>query len=325
MVNAYARNLRLGLALAAAGALAACGGGSTASTSTLNLGITDAPLDNAMDVVISFTGVEVKPVNGAPIDFNFTAAQQLHMLTLTGGQTATFLNGKTVPAGQYEWVRLMIDPTVGSSYLMDSTGGQHNLIIPSGAESGLKLIQGFTMPVGGVANFTVDFVLSKSIIMPPGQSPDYMLKPVLRLVDNAQVGTIAGTFQSATLTAQNNCGTHPPVVYVYPGAPAADFTPDDIYVPANGATDAAPVPPAATEVEPLVTQTATLNSSNQYAFSIPFLLAGDYAVAFTCDPDDPAADESATMPSPIHFTTYSANGVPAAVPVTMNAITTITF
>ena len=80
------------------------------------------------------------------------------------------------------------------------------IVIPSGAETGLKLIQGFTMPVGGVADFTVDFVLAKSIIAPPGRLPGYMLKPVLRLVDNAQVGTIAGTLQSSTLAAQPHCG-----------------------------------------------------------------------------------------------------------------------
>jgi hypothetical protein len=219
--------------------LAACGGGSNASSgsmSTLNLGLTDAPLDSATKVWIQFTGVEVKPVNGNAIDFNFSPARGFDLLSLSGGRTATFLNGQSVPAGDYEWVRLMVDTTPGASYLIDSTG-QHNLTIPSGAETGLKLIQGFTMPVGGVADFTVDFVLSKSIIAPPGHAPDYLLKPVLRLVDNAQVGTISGTFQASTLAAQPNCGTHAPVVYVYPGA---GVTPDDIYLPTSPAVDAPP-------------------------------------------------------------------------------------
>jgi hypothetical protein len=46
--------------------LSACGGGGS-STSTLNLGITDAPLAGATKVWIQFTGVELKPVNGDPI------------------------------------------------------------------------------------------------------------------------------------------------------------------------------------------------------------------------------------------------------------------
>lgn len=282
--------------------LSACGGsnGGSPAGSSINLGLTDAPISGATKVWINFTGVELKPVNGNPIDFNFSPAHGLDLLTLQNGVTASFLNGESVPAGQYEWVRLMIDSTAGSSYVIDSTG-QHSLSIPSGAETGLKLVQGFTMPVGGVADFTVDFVLSKSIIAPPGQ-PDYMLKPVLRLIDNSQVGTISGTFQSSTLAAQPNCSTRPPVVYIYPGS---GVVPDDVYNPINGITDASPAAGSPAEVEPLVTATAALNSNSMYAYSVAFLTTGNYTVAFTCDSDDPAIDESALTPNPIHFAVYS--------------------
>src|SRR4029077_12893255 len=138
------------------------------SMSTLNLGLTDAPVSGVTKEWIQFTGVEVKPVGGNAIDFMFSPEKGFDLLTLQGGTTATFLNGATIPAGQYEWVRLMVDTSASASFVMDSTGGQHDLTIPSGAETGLKLIQGFTMPVGGAANFTVDFVLSKSLIAPQG-------------------------------------------------------------------------------------------------------------------------------------------------------------
>jgi hypothetical protein len=312
--------LMIGWAMAATLALAACGGGggssSAAQTSTLNIALTDAPLAGASKVWVQFTGVELKPANANSVVINFSPARGFDLLTLTNGTTAMFLNGAIVPAGQYEWVRLIIDPTAGSSYLVDATG-QHNLTIPSGFETGLKLIQGFTMPVGGVADFTVDFVLSKSIVAPPGQGPDMMLKPVLRLVDNAQVGTISGTFQPATLSAQANCGTSPPTVYIYPGS---GVTPDDIYLPATGAVDAPPPTGMPAEVEPLVTTTAALNTSSLYAYSVPFLPTGNYTVAFTCDVDDPSVDESALTPNPIHFTVST-----QAVMVSMNQTTTVNF
>src|SRR5438552_697447 len=188
------------------------------------------------------------------------------------------------------------------------------LSIASGAETGLKLIQGFTMPVGGVASFTVDFVLSKSLIAPQGQSPDYLLKPVLRLVDNTQVGTISGTFAASTLSnpSNTNCATRPPVVYVYAGA---GVTPDDIFNPPAG-TDTDP----AVGPQPLTTATAALNSMNDYAYSVAFLPAGTYTVAFTCDPDDPSIDESAANPDPIHFVVH-----PTAVMVTANMTTMVNF
>ena len=294
-------------------ALTSCGGGGGGTgMSTLNLALTDAPVTGVTKVWIAFSGVEVKPSGGDAVDFAFAPDKGFDLLGLQNGVTATFLNGATIPAGQYEWVRLMVDTTPGASYVIDASG-QHNLTIPSGAETGLKLIQGFTMPVGGVANFTVDFMLSKSLIAPPGQSPDYMLKPVLRLIDNAQVGTISGTFQASTLAAQSNCGTRAPVVYVYSGT---GVQPDDIYVPPTGMsdTDTAPL------TEPLTTATAALNSMNEYAYSVAFLSAGTYTVAFTCDPDDPSVDESALSTDPIHFVVF-----PQAVTVSANGTTTVDF
>jgi hypothetical protein len=273
--------------------------------STLNLGLTDASVSGVSNVWIRFTGVEVKPAGGNPIDFMFSPAKSFDLLTLQGGTTATFLNGATIPAGQYEWVRLMVDTSAGASFVMLSSGQQHDLTIPSGAETGLKLIQGFTMPVGGMANFTVDFVLSKSLIAPQGLSPDYLLKPVLRLVDNSQVGTISGTFQAMTLSIP--CGTRPPVVYVYAGG---SVTPDDIY----NSPDTTDLPSAA---QPLTTATAALNSMNDYAYSIAFLPSETYTVAFTCDPDDPTVDESAL--GTIHFAATQ------AVAVTANMTTMVNF
>lgn len=293
--------------------LGSCGGGGSASTSmsTLNLGLTDASVSGVSNVWIRFTGVEVKPASGNPIDFMFSPAKSFDLLTLQGGTTATFLNGATIPAGQYEWVRLMVDTNPGASYVVDTAGpsSPHDLTIPSGAETGLKLIQGFTMPVGGVADFTVDFVLSKSLIAPQGLSPDYLLKPVLRLVDNTQVGTISGTFAASTLS-NTKCTTPPPVVYVYAGA---GVTPDDIYNPPAGMPDMDP----AVGAQPLTTATAALNSMSDYAYSIAFLPAGAYTVTFTCDPDSPTVDESAT--GAIHFAT------PQTVAVTANMTTTVNF
>jgi hypothetical protein len=118
------------------------------------------------------------------------------------------------------------------------------------------------------------------------------------MVDNAQVGTISGTFQASTLAAPSNCGAHAPVVYLYSGA---GVIPDDIYNPASGATDT----DATGTAEPLTTSTAPLNSSSDYAYTIGFVPAGTYTVAFTCDTDDPNVDESALLPDPIHFTVYS--------------------
>jgi hypothetical protein len=278
--------------------------------STLRLDITDAPLATATKVWLQFTGVEVKAVGSSAQSFMFTAPKGFDLLTLQNGNAATLLGDTAVPAGEYEWVRLILDPAVGSSYVIDLSG-QHDLRIPSGAETGLKLVRGFTMPAGGRADFTIDFVLQKSIIAPPGQSPDYKMKPVLRMTDNITVGAIAGTFAAQTLSAIPACTGKAPVVYLYQGA---GVVPDDIYNPLDGSADTVPL------VDPLVTATATLNSSSQYAYRIAFVPVGTYTVAFTCDNDDPLVDENVAPAIPLAFTTYA-----QPVVVTASQTTTASF
>jgi hypothetical protein len=291
--------LRIGFAAALAClTIAGCDGGGAAvsgQTATLSVALTDGPLSSATKVWLQFSGVEVKPVGGSAQTFNFSPAKGFDLLTLRNGNAAMLLGDTTMPAGDYEWIRLMLDSTAGSSYVIDSTG-QHSLRMPSGAETGLKLVRGFTMPAGGRADFTVDFVLDKSILTPPGQSPEYMMKPVLRITDNIQVGKIAGTFAANALTAIPACTGKAPSVYLYSGA---NVVPDDIFNPLNGAADTAPT------VDPLVTTTAAINGSGVYAYQIAYVPIGTYTVAFTCDNDDPVVDENAVPATPLNFVVYA--------------------
>jgi hypothetical protein len=299
---------RCGPVAAAIAALIIAGCGGDEGTSTLNLALTDAPVDNATVVWVQFTGVELKRAGGSPETILFPAPKGYDLLTLQNGNAATLLGDTTVDAGEYEWVRLILDPAAGSSYIIDDDG-QHALRIPSGAQTGLKLVRGFTMPAGGRADFTIDFVLHESIIAPPGQSPDYLMKPVLRLTDNVETGSIAGTFAEPTLAGIPACAGKSPLVYLYTGSAV---TPDDIYNPLEGTPDTAP------DVYPLVTAAAAPNDSSQYTYFIGFVPAGTYTVAFTCDEDDPAVDEDAA--TPLGFTVY-----PTPVVVTAGQTATANF
>jgi hypothetical protein len=51
------------------------------------------------------------------------------------------------------------------------------LLVPSGSETGLKLVSGFTVPSNGVVDYTIDFDLRHAITCPTGQSPACILKP----------------------------------------------------------------------------------------------------------------------------------------------------
>lgn len=291
----------IGCALALA-ALAGCGSGggdsSGPGTGTLRLGLTDAPVDQADAVVVQFTGVELKPKGEAAFSRDFATPKTLDVLALQGTTRALLLDGETVPAGEYEWMRLKVnaDPAVRDSYV--TIGGQEcEMRIPSGSETGLKLVRGFTVAAGTLTDFTIDFDLRKSVVQPPGQQTGqmtcdgqaYLLKPVVRLVDNLQVGTIGGAVDPTLIATA--CAATPDKagkVYLYgPYAandPIPDGVPDDVDGDSEGeaATDG-PDPLDSAIVDP---------ATGAYLFG--FVQAGSkYALAYTCDEDDSMIDADA--------------------------------
>ena len=143
------------------GMLAACGGGGSESPAAQQFGrmtlrITDSPVTDAERVVVEFTGLELKPVDSPnPEVFDF-APRQIDLLALDGGGSEILLNGELVPAGNYEWIRLKVNAgrNASDSFIELKDGSRHALFIPSGNETGLKLIRGFTIGVAGTNDFT---------------------------------------------------------------------------------------------------------------------------------------------------------------------------
>jgi Domain of unknown function (DUF4382) len=317
----------IGCALALA-ALAGCGSGggdsSGPGTGTLRLGLTDAPVDQADAVVVQFTGVELKPRGGTAFSRDFATPKTLDVLALQGTTRALLLDGETVPAGEYEWMRLKVnaDPAVRDSYV--TIGGQEcEMRIPSGAETGLKLVRGFTVAAGTLTDFTIDFDLRKSVVQPPGQRADatscdgqvYLLKPALRIVDNLQVGTITGTVDS-NLIAASRCvasTAKPGNVYLFGPYASTDPVPVPDDVDGNPADGADPITTA--QVDP-----------DTFQYTIGFVAAGRYVVAYTCDADDATvdADVAPTPPATSETVNFTPpDGTP--VDVTANQTVTVDF
>lgn len=271
--------------------LSACSsnGDSTSDSASgkASLSITDAPVDDATSVVIQFSGVTFKPVGAAQeVVANFGAPRQLDLLQYQDGRSALLLDNVVLPAGDYEWIRLTVDnqPNVRDSYLTQTTGGECELRVPSGAESGLKLNRGFSLPANGAIALTIDFDLRKSLHAPPGQSGQgvdctqgYLLRPTLRLVDNANVGAIVGTVDNTLVTT--GCL---PKVYVFGGS---GVVPDDLEE-ANTTGDVDPIVVASINVQ---------NGATTHPYNAAFMPPGDYTVAFTCSDDPATTDEVLTF------------------------------
>jgi hypothetical protein len=300
MKGPICRVLQILLAAGIAAVLSACGGsGSSGGNGALTLAITDSPVDDATSVVVQFSGVAFKREGSAPeMVKNFMPTpRQIDLLQYQEGRAALLLDGVMLPAGHYEWLRLMVDnaPNMRDSFLMTRSGAECELRVPSGAESGLKLNRGFTLPADGSVALTIDFDLHQSLHAPPGQQGSgldctqaVLLRPTLRVVDNANVGAIAGHVDASLVTT--NCM---PKVYVFAGA---NVPPDDIEDVTAG-----------TDVDPLiVVPVHVVSGAAQFEYHAAFVPAGDYTVAFTCSDDDPTADETLTF-SPAQNTTVQNN------------------
>lgn len=379
-INIY---LLLSLALTVA-VFAGCNGSSNPSSGpsgTMNLAVSDTPVDGATSVMITFTGVEIQPRgqgedqqgddgghecappsvtngmappaqgmpvhsadpgnmdddggndnggddngcdddanSGAPsggttsapasatstgdndaddqgvLSFNFTTPQTIDLMQQQGGNSASLLNGVKLPVGNYAWIRLMVASTGNTITLAD--GSVHPLVIPSGDESGLKLVHGFTVADGGVVDFTIDFDLRRSVILANGQ---YFLKPVLRLMNNLDVGRISGTVANTFLigsTAITDPGCMP-AAYIFSGANA---TPVDI----NPTSASQPVATAGVKLD---------DESGDYRFSAGFLAPGAYTVALVCaSGDNPATVDTLTFSPPKNVTVASDNTATVSFP-----------
>lgn len=237
---------------------------SESPTGKLNLNITDAAVDGATEVVIEFTGAEIKAGNDT-IDITYAAPKQIDLLALTGGAAQTIVDNQILPAGQVEWIRLKVNET--NSHITIN-GEQYGLRIPSGSQSGLKLNRPITIAENGIATFTIDFDLRKSVHERQGNN--YMLRPTLRLIDNSTDGTLSGTVDPSLLSARCVDGEKA-AIYVFEG----NVTADDI----------------GSAVEPVTTAAVNLTTG---AYTVAFLPFGNYTAAFTCDAglDDPQANDT---------------------------------
>lgn len=288
-----------GLLLALVGCNGSSAGGAGNASSTLNLAVTDTPVDGAQSVVVTFTGVELMGPNGQQ-SFSFASEKQIDLLKQQGTNSASLLAGATIPAGNYQWIRLDID--AANSYIITSTGAQYPLTIPSGSQTGLKLVSGFTAAQGSVANFMIDFNLRQSITQSnAGGSVSYMLTPALRLINMQQVGTISGSVASTlsiggSLITATTCS---PAVYVYPGTVTVL---DGFNVNVSGGTP------------PLASATVSLdNATGAYVYTVGFLAPGTYTIAATCAGADVAGASSLAFSAAQSAT------------VTANSTTTLAF
>jgi hypothetical protein len=215
--------------------LVSCGGGgsNTGGTGTLGIGLTDAPGDYD-HVFVTIDEIQVKQgLDDGESGWltGFTVGQTFDLLELQNGAIAD-LGLAELEAGQYNQIRLIlasepiaphpfanyvvIEGEQEEEYIVGEAGEYYTiqeLKVPSGLQTGIKIVQGFTIEVGGSTELILDFDAKKSIVQ-AGKSGKWLLKPTIKVLEtltysvNGEVDTIVEEasvpINGVTVSAQIN-------------------------------------------------------------------------------------------------------------------------
>ncbi len=246
--------------------------GAAACTGSVNLDVTDAPVDQAKNVVVQFSGVTFQPTGAAAFTETFASPLSIDLLALDGGGTESLLSGKKLRDGKYDSITLNVNAVGDGSdsyvVLTSSPSTKNPLTLSSADAGGLTITGGFSVKKDTTQNYVIDFDLRKSVRDPVTGTTSYQLKPALRLVNVDDSGSIFGTVTGA---GASGCA---PAVYVYQGSGAT--TGDE------GSAN----PPYSSTLVRFDSATST------YTYKAAFLPPGNYTVAATCKADQDSADLS---------------------------------
>lgn len=201
------------LTLLALAALAGCSKSSTApAMGTMAVHLTDDPAAyDAINLVVTevsahLAGAEAVPDtdsdgivdSDAGDDGGWTVLSRdtvtYDLLALRNGVFTT-IGLARIPAGHYTQIRLKLGH--GSNLVVGGT--PHPLVVPSGLQTGLKLIGSFDVPPGGLLDVALDFDASRSVILTGGGT--YMLKPTVKVMTFSTAGAIRGKVLAAGTTS----------------------------------------------------------------------------------------------------------------------------
>ncbi len=172
------------------GVLISCNNDSS-QTARIIVTLTDSPGD--YDAVnIDVIGLEVHASQGEQqsgwTSLNTNSAVY-DLLQLTNG-TEALLADTEFPTGKISQLRLVLGDN--NTVLTEGNELPLALTVPSGQESGLKLLINETLEAGITYTFKLDFDAARSVVK-AGTSGKFNLKPVIKVITEATSGAIRGS------------------------------------------------------------------------------------------------------------------------------------
>lgn len=169
-------------------------------------------------VNIALSKVEVVGSGGTQTIATFSPSQQINLLNYQ--TTPLLLGSASIPAGQYQQLRFVLDTSNANNTSVVVNGTTYPLSIPSATgggfggnsstdagdgagTSGIKVNVGLNALAGQTYGFLIDFNAAESIVS-AGQSGQWLMKPVLVATALAMAGSVSGTVHNNAGTAVSN-------------------------------------------------------------------------------------------------------------------------
>ena len=145
--------------------------------SRLQVRLTDAPDPSIKEVWIDIKEVRINSKDSSWLTLDGAHPGMYNLLELTGGKD-TLLADANIPSGNISQLRLVLGD---NNYIVTQEDEKIALTTPSAEQSGLK-VQIHQDVAGGILyRLVLDFDAGKSIVK-AGNSSNYILKPVLRVI-----------------------------------------------------------------------------------------------------------------------------------------------
>ena len=188
-----------------------CGGsgggdssGGSDSRGTLSLSLTDAPAEYAVYVTIEKVEVHMGGDTWTTVT-DLGTGKTYNLRELAGGVREELGITELIP-GHYTQMRLILGkvPEAGTphphaNYVLIDTGPDtdtdpieiHELKVPSGFQTGIKIVQGFDITGSQTTELVIDFDAAKSVVK-AGNSDNWLLKPTIKVYNTKECAIVTG-------------------------------------------------------------------------------------------------------------------------------------
>lgn len=149
----------------------------------LQVRLTDAPDPNVKEVWVDIKEIKIRMGDSGEITLANSYPGVYNLLDLTNGKDTILANAE-IPAGSISQIRLVLGD---NNYIITKNDERIDLTTPSAQQSGLKVQIQQDVTGGVLYRLILDFDAAKSIVK-AGNSGQYILKPVLRVLSFAPSG-----------------------------------------------------------------------------------------------------------------------------------------